>query len=143
MELRDALERDLRKRQEEKRKLNEAFIYREAVSETDYQQMKRELEQEILTLEMKVNEAKQDEIEIEQLLDFAENLLLDAAGTWDQSGLEQKQRLQQVLFPRGIAYSNGQYRTAATNPMFNMLQQPTAESGQLVALTGIEPVFQP
>ena len=43
--------------------------------------MKRELEQEILTLEMKVNEAKQDEIEIEQLLDFAENLLLDAAGT--------------------------------------------------------------
>ncbi len=65
--------------------------------------MKEALEQDILTLEMKVNEARQEEIEIEELLDFAENLLLNAAGAWNQSGLEQKQRLQQVLFPQGVS----------------------------------------
>jgi hypothetical protein len=31
---------------------------------------------------------------------FAENLLLNAAGVWNQSSVEQRQRLQQVLFPK-------------------------------------------
>lgn len=34
---------------------------------------------EILTLELKVNEARQEEMEIDELLDFAENLSLNAA----------------------------------------------------------------
>lgn len=50
---------------------------------------------------VKVNEARQEEIEINEVLDFAENLFLNAAGMWNQSSLEQKQRLQQVLFPQG------------------------------------------
>jgi hypothetical protein len=90
LELREKLERELREKRESKRKLNEAFIYRNAISEEDYLQMKEALEQELLTLEMKVNEARQEEIEINELLDFADNLLLNAAGVWNQSGLEQK-----------------------------------------------------
>ena len=35
----------------------------------------------------------------------------------NQSGLEQKQRLQQVLFPKGVMYSDGIYRTSATSPI--------------------------
>jgi hypothetical protein len=108
--LRDAPERELRQKQDGKRKLNEAYIYRSALSESDYRQMKEALEQEILTLEMKVNEAKQDEIEIEQLLDFSENLLPNAAGTWSDSGLEARQRLQQILFPQGVSYAGGSYQ---------------------------------
>src|ERR1019366_3175569 len=91
--LRDTLERELRQKRDNKWKLNDAFIYRNAIGEHDYRQMKEALEQDILTLEMKVNEARQEEIEIEELLDFAENLVLNASGTWNQSGLEQKQRL--------------------------------------------------
>jgi hypothetical protein len=60
---------------------------------------------------LKVNQARQEEMEINELLDFAENLLLNAAGVWNQSGLEQKQRLQQVLFPSGLTYKDGIYRT--------------------------------
>jgi site-specific DNA recombinase len=139
--LRDKLERDLREKREQKWKLNEAFIYRKAISENDYHQMKEALEQEILTLEMKVNDARQEEVEIEELLDFSENLLLNAPGAWNQSGLEQKQRLQQVLFPRGLTYSGGIYRTAATSPMFNVLEAGMQEKEALVALPGIEPGF--
>ena len=142
LELRDALERELRQKREGKRKLNEAFIYRSAISEEDYRQMKEEREQEILTLEMKVNEAKQEEIEIERLLDFSENLLLNAASAWTQSGLEGKQRLQQILFPQGVTYANGSYGTSATNPLFNLLQEELGEPEQMVALPGIEPGFE-
>jgi hypothetical protein len=142
LELRDTLERELRHKQDSKRKLNETYIYRSALTESDYRQMKEALEQEILTLKMKVNEAKQDEIEIEQLLDFSENLLLNAAGTWSDSGLEARQRLQQILFPQGVAYAEGSYRTTATNPLFNLLQEEVQERKQLVALPGIEPGFE-
>jgi hypothetical protein len=80
-------------------------------------------------------------VEIEELLDFSENLLLSAAATWCDSGLEAKQRLQQILFPQGVTYSDGVYRTTVTNPMFNLLRKEVEDKEQLVALTGIEPVF--
>jgi site-specific DNA recombinase len=142
LELREKLERELRDKRESKRKLNEAFIYRNAIDEGNYRQMKEALEQEILTLELKINEARQEEIEINELLDFAENLLLNAAGVWNQSGLEQKQRLQQVLFPKGLTYKDGVYRTGATSPMFNMMEANAGEKRELVALPGIEPGFE-
>ena len=90
---------------------------------------------------MKISDAQQDEIEIEDLLDFAENLLTNAAAAWNQSGLEQRQRLQQVLFPQGVTYSDGSYRTVATSPMFNLLEENIEPEEQLVALPGIEPGF--
>ena len=136
LEMRDALERQLRQKQESKRKLNEAFIYRSAISEGDYRQMKEAVEQEILTLEMKVNEAKQEEIEIDQLLDFSENLLLNAAGMWSESGLEHKQRLQQILFPQGVTYTDDGYRTTATNPMFNLLRERNRGKRTVGSATG-------
>jgi site-specific DNA recombinase len=44
LELRGKLERELREKRESKRKLNEAFIYRNAIGEEDYHQMKEALE---------------------------------------------------------------------------------------------------
>lgn len=85
--MRNKLEGELAEKRNSKRKLNEAFVYRHALSESDYRQMKEALEQEIVTLEMKTEDARQDEIEINDLLDFSENLLLNAAATWNQSGL--------------------------------------------------------
>ncbi len=78
---------------------------------------------------------------MDQLLDFSENLLLNATGTWSESGLEQKQRLQQILFPQGVSYADGSYRTTVTNPMFNLLEEEIEEKELLVALPGIEPGF--
>ena len=140
--LREKLERELREKRDSKRKLNEAFIYRKAISEADHRQMKETLEQEILTLEMKIEEARQDEIELNELLDFSENLLLNAAGAWNQSGLEQKQRLQAVLFPEGLTYGDGIYQTSVTSPMFNMIGISAEKKEDLVALPGIEPGFE-
>ena len=93
-------------------------------------------------LELKVDEARREEIEMTELLDFAENLLIKADSVWAQSGLEQKQRLQQVLFPNGVAYKDGVYRPTVTSPMFNMIQREISENGELVALPGIEPGFE-
>ena len=42
---------------------------------------------------------------------FAEHVLVNAARLWQKFTLEQKQRLQQVLFPRGVSYGAEGFRT--------------------------------
>jgi hypothetical protein len=54
---------------------------------------------------------------------------------------EQKQRLQQVLFPEGVSYSDGKYRTAVTCLLFSGMGANSGKKKGLVALPGIEPGF--
>jgi hypothetical protein len=80
--------------------------------------MRAALGDELATAELNLGQAQLDEIEVEKVLDFAENLLLNTAGVWQQCSLEQKQRLQQVLFPAGVEYEDGVYRTQETSFLF-------------------------
>jgi hypothetical protein len=80
--------------------------------------------------------ARLAETEIDAVLDFAEDLLLNAAGVWEQCSLDQKQRLQQVLFPHGVEYSNGIYRTEGTSFLFKGLEQVEAEGDVVGSATG-------
>jgi hypothetical protein len=53
-----------------------------------------------------LHDAQLDEIDIEGVLGFAETLILDARRLWMEGTLDQRQRLQKVLFPKGVSYSN-------------------------------------
>jgi hypothetical protein len=96
-----------------------------------------------LTLaEMELRDAQAEEIEIEAVLDFAQAVLLSASNLWKAAPSEQKQRLQQVLFPEGVTYSDGNYRTGITCMLFSGMQANSAQKEGLVALPGIEPGFE-
>lgn len=84
---------------ERKKKLNEAFVFLQAITEDDYAEMREALNSEMAVVELNLSRARVDEIEIDKVLDFAENLLLNPASVWLQSSLEQKQRLRQGVFP--------------------------------------------
>ena len=75
--------------------------------------------------ELNLGRARLDEVEVEKVLDFAENLLLNTAEAWQRCSLEQKQRLQQVLFPQGVEYADGLYRTQETSFLFKGLPSGT------------------
>jgi hypothetical protein len=45
---------------------------------------------------------------------FGEFVLLNAPRLWAQLSSEQKQRLQQAIFPHGVKFEDGVYRTAET-----------------------------
>ena len=56
-----------------------------------------------LTLaEMEEREAQAEEIEIEAVLNYAEMVLTNSSNLWKAASTEQKQRLQQVLLPKGV-----------------------------------------
>jgi hypothetical protein len=69
-------------------------------------------------------------------------LLLNAPRLWVESSLDQKQRLQEVFFPRGVQFENGGYRTTETSMIFFELKEIPAQKEGMVALPGIEPGFE-
>jgi hypothetical protein len=63
-----------------------------------------------------------DELDVEGILAFAERILPRASDLWVQASLDDKQRLQQLFFPEGVAFDGNRFnRTAAAAPLFKYL----------------------
>lgn len=123
---------------ERKRKLNEAFIYQQILPRDEYEQMRSALNEELAAAELRLSEARLDELEVDKVLEFAEGLLLNAAEVWERCSLDQKQRFQQVLFPKGVEYADGVYRTQETSFLFKSLPADQTVKKDLVALPSPE-----
>jgi hypothetical protein len=53
------------------------------------------------------------------VLNFAERVLPRASDLWIQASLEQRQRLQRLFFPEGVAFSGKSFdRTVVTSSLF-------------------------
>jgi hypothetical protein len=52
------------------------------------------------------DEVQLEELDIESVVKFGEHVLMNAARLWQEFTLEQRQRLQQVLLPRGVSYDD-------------------------------------
>jgi hypothetical protein len=90
---------------------------------------------------MHERDAKLESYDVESVLNFAEHVLLNAARLWMELASDSKQRLQKVLFPHGVAFAEGNYKTAETCLFFRLLQQSDGEKTGLATLTGIEPDY--
>jgi site-specific DNA recombinase len=136
------LEKKVSGLRDSRRKLNNARIVDEVLSHEEYLEMKAGLESELVEAEFELREAKSTELDVETLIGFAETVMSDAARMWQEMSPDQKQRFQQLLFPKGVQYGDGVYRTASTCLMFNHVQAGDISKDQLVALPGIEPGFE-
>jgi hypothetical protein len=76
-------------------------------------------------------------------ISFANKVLTDAPHLWLKASLNQRQRFQSVIFPNGLDFADGEFRTAVTCPVFNLLRPVSDEESSLATLTGFEPVLPP
>ena len=131
---------DLRKR---RTKLYQAHLDDKVPTEV-FKELLAELVAETTEAECKLDSARMDEIQIDEVLEFCERVLSNVPMLWKECSLDQQQRLQQVLFPQGLSYHQETgYRTQATCLFFSMLEGNSEDKTHLVALMGIEPMFQP
>ena len=140
-QVQSVISRKIAQLRENKTKLQEAFIYQKTIQTDTYNEMRAKLAEDLALAEMELREAQAEEIEIEAVLDFAQAVLTNASNLWKAAPAEQKQRLQQVLFPEGVTYSEGNYRTAVTCLLFSGVETKGDKKSRLVALPGIEPGF--
>ena len=142
-ELRRVLTEKLSRLKKHKQKLVEAFLYEQSIPQEVYKEEEHRLKEKILLTEMDLHQVKLEELDIEGILAFAEYLLSNLARLWIDLPLEQKQRLQKIVYPNGITFLDGEFGTAETSPVFNLLGEFAATESTVVAPTGVEPVFPP
>ena len=128
---------------ERKERLEETFIYEKTIDRETYQRQLDKLNEQIVLAEMQEREAKLESYDVEAVLNFAEHVILNAARLWTELASDAKQRLQKVLFPQGVSFADGIYKTAETCLFFKLLQESEGEKTGLATLPGIEPGLPP
>ncbi len=128
--------------EERRRKLLDAHVYRKTLDDDLYREEDDRLAQEIALARIDLHDAQLEEIDIEGVLGFAESVILDAQRLWMEGTLEQRQRLQKVLFPKGVTYSTQSgFGTAETSLFFSWLAVVREKKDALASPRGFEPLL--
>ena len=134
------LERRIEDLEERRDKLVEAHVYRGTIDETVYQRQNDKLSEEIAFARTQLHEEEMAEIDVEGVLNFAETVILDARRLWIEGDLGQRQRLQKVLFPKGVTYDpETGFGTAETALFFRWLSGIPSTESRKASPTGFEP----
>ena len=100
-------------------RLDDAFIYKESIDLGTYERQRDRLREELTLVEIDRHGSKVEEFDVEGILNFAERVLPRASDLWIQASLEQRQRLQRLFFPEGVAFSGKSFdRTVVTSSLF-------------------------
>jgi site-specific DNA recombinase len=120
--------------------LDEAFILAKTIDLDTYERQRDRLREELTLAQIDRHTSELEELDVEGILAFAERVLPRASDLWAQASLDQRQRLQQLFFPDGIAFDGNRFvGTGATAPAFSYLREIRTENEGLVDQTGIEP----
>ena len=120
-------------------RLDEAFLFAQSIDIETYERQRDKLRQELTLTQIDKHSVELDKFDVEGILAFAERVLPRASDLWVQASLNQKQRLQQLFFPEGIAFDGKRFvRTAVTACAFNYLTGADGSENQVASPTGFE-----
>ena len=113
------------------------------IDQQTYDEQVLRLNTESEEAERQLSDANDEHMDVEAVLEFAEQLVERPKETWLESSHEQKQRLQGVFFPDGLTYTSEGFGTATSCSFFNVLRETTEEKASLASPTRFEPVLSP
>jgi site-specific DNA recombinase len=137
--LRANLEAVVRQIRERLDRVEEAFLHERAIDRQTYERQRDKLREQLALAELELSDAVESQLDVEGVLAFAEHLLTNAARLWIELDLDQKQQLQQVLFPGGVWFDGEKVGTAATCLAFKQLDEFAAGESRLASPEGFEP----
>jgi site-specific DNA recombinase len=114
-------------------RLVDAYLHEQLIDRDTYEDQKARLDEEIAVAQLELSDARDDEIEIEEVLSFAERILTNAADLWHAAGLDDRQRFQAALFPKGLDFDGREFGTVETCLAFGHFGQSTPEKSALVS----------
>ena len=126
---------------ERRLQLVDAFVYDKSIDSEIYQEQLSKLQLEIGLKELEVSENRQENLNPESILKSAMFVISNPEMVWKNSPLNQRQRFQRVLFPKGLRFGKGGFGTSETAPIYKLLSTINTQKDTLVAPRGIEPRF--
>jgi DNA invertase Pin-like site-specific DNA recombinase len=95
---------DLREKNALHEKLVTAYLANDRAIVPVFEHMSQKFRDDIESLESQISEAQERKATFEELLAFSKALLVDVSTAWERADLDQKQRVQNALFPKGLSY---------------------------------------
>ena len=103
------------------------------VDKPTYAERREQLEIEIAVARSEANDANLDTMDLGAVLDFAEHLVCNARKMWIHASLDERQRLQGVLFPEGLSHDGEGFGNAVTGHVFSYLRRSEGDEGGMGA----------
>ncbi len=98
------LESDLRERTEAQQKLLAKYLNDDPNIVGIFDSMNSRFTEEIAALKSQIAEVKAEKATFDELLAFSKSMLVDIPTAWGRAEINQKQRVQNALFPGGLKY---------------------------------------
>jgi hypothetical protein len=100
----EAAEQARKKLQQKLHRLDDAFLFERSIDIDTYDRHADRVREQMTLLKIDEHTSKLEELDVEGILAFAERVLPRTADLWVQASLDQRQRLQQLFFPQGVAF---------------------------------------
>ena len=115
---RSKLEAVVRQKQQRLDRIEDAFLHERSIDRQTYERQRDKLREQLSLAEIELSDAVLDDLDVEEVLGFAEHVLTNAARLWAELGIDGKQELQQALFPQGLSFDGQEFGTAVTSLAF-------------------------
>ena len=117
-----------------------ALVQDELLSEADFREQYAQVNEQITETEAALA-GTPDALDCDTACSYLEHLLCNLHLLWDQSDAAVKRSFGRLIYPAGVTCSKKGLGTPVTNSIFSILGSENVPKDELVALTGIEPVF--
>ena len=94
--------------------LDEGFLYELSIDRTTYEEQRDKLREELTLAELELSEAQVEQFDIDSALAKAISILNKASALWIDASLDDRLRLQEVLFPQGLVWDGARFQTPVT-----------------------------
>lgn len=117
---------DLRRKRD---RMVEAYVYEMAVDRPTYEAHLQRLDGEIHSVNLELARTGGSAESIESLVERAKPLFTEPAALWNRANLNERRRLQALVFPAGIRVTKSALRTPATASIYSLLRSPEMPKG--------------
>ena len=139
-ELKRKLEKDMEKLLEDKKKL--ILKYNDdKIEEEDYKFLKEDINASVTAIKTDLAGLDIPQHNIKQYLDSCCFLLTNLKDLWCNSEFEFKKRLQQIIYPNGVQYVSGEFRTNKKSVIFCICEHLTDDLLDMGRVMGFEPMY--
>lgn len=139
-ELKRKLEKDLQTLIENKKKL--ILKYNDdKLDEADYKLLKEDIDSSVTAIKSDLAGLDIPEHNIEQYLDSCCFMLSNLKELWQHNRLNFRQRLQKLIYPEGVQYVSGEFRTNKKSVIFCLLDNVTDDLLYMGRVMGFEPMY--
>ena len=109
------------------------------IAEDDYQAKVEELKKQELQLNLEQRPPSDDRLGTEERLELAAQILGNLRKVWEDSDLDNRQRLQSLIFPEGLRWDGTGFGAPVSNRVIGYLRAETVPKPTMVTPRGFEP----